>query len=298
MTSHTTKAIAVGFDRQPINISLKSLRPNKVVPDTIWKSRKYQQILASVRAIGLVEPIVAKQHPAEAGIYLIIDGHLRVEALRTCGVEATNCLLAFDDESYTYNKHFAGIAAVQVHKMIVKAMDRGVPAEDLAVALGMSVDMVKCRFRMLEGICSEAASILAEKDCPTGIFPILRKMKPLRQIDAANRMVDFNNYSVKFGLAMLEATPEDLLQEATSKKKKACSWSETNARLEQEVAALQMESRGYESTYGCDNLQLMMITTYLQNLLSDARIVLWLSENRRDYLTEFKKIADIKSLPS
>ncbi|MCA7955356.1 hypothetical protein LGM43_34400 [Burkholderia seminalis] len=134
-----------------------------------------------------------KPHPAEAGIYVIIDGHLRVEALRTCGVKTTNCLIALDDESFTYNRHNIGIAAIQVHKMIVKALDRGVPAEDLAAALGMSEDMIRARFRMLDGICREATDIMAEKNCPTGIFPILRKMKPLRQIDAASRMVDFNN---------------------------------------------------------------------------------------------------------
>ncbi|KVS57677.1 hypothetical protein WK39_18200 [Burkholderia cepacia] len=221
-----------------------------------------------------------------------------MEALRTCGVQATNCLIALDDESFTYNRHIIGIAAIQVHKMIVKALDRGVPAEDLAAALGMSEDMIRARFKMLDGICSEAVDILAEKNCPTGIFSILRKMKPLRQIDAANRMVDFNNYTIKFAMAMLEATPEELLEVPAAKSAKPSTWSEANARLEREVAALQVESRMYEDNYGRDNLQLMMITTYLQSLLTDARIVLWLSENRRDYLTEFKKIADIKSLPS
>ncbi|WP_081065672.1 plasmid partitioning protein RepB C-terminal domain-containing protein [Burkholderia multivorans] len=298
MSDRTTKAVAMAFDRQLVKIPLCNLRPNKVLADTVLKSKKYRQILASVRAIGLVEPIVAKPHPAEVGNYIVIDGHLRVEALRTCGVQSTDCLIALDDESFTYNRHNIGIAAVQVHKMIVKALDRGVPAEDLASALGMSEDMIRARFKMLDGICPEAIDILAEKNCPTGIFPILRKMKPLRQIEAASRMVDFNNYSVKFALAMLEATPDELLGTPAIKSTKPSTWSEANARLEREVAALQVESRMYEDNYGRDNLQLMMITTYLQSLLTDARIVLWLSENRRDYLTEFKKIADIKSLPA
>ena len=297
MSDRNAKTVAMGFDRQPVKVSLISLRPNKVIAETVWKSTKYRQILASVQAIGLVEPVVAKPHPAEVGIYVIIDGHLRVEALRSCGAKSTNCLIALDDESFTYNRHNIGIAAIQVHKMIVKALDRGVHTEDLAAALGMSEDMIRARFRMLDGICREAADILAEKNCPTGIFPILRKMKPLRQIDAASRMVDFNNYTVKFALAMFEATPEEMLEVSAAKSAKPSTWSEANARLEREVAALQVESRMYEDNYGRDNLQLMMITTYLQSLLTDARIVLWLSENRRDYLTEFKKIADIKSLP-
>ncbi|MEM5405112.1 plasmid partitioning protein RepB C-terminal domain-containing protein [Paraburkholderia unamae] len=291
------RPVSMGFERRCLKLELASLRPGKTIASNVLKSDKYAQIVASIRAIGLVEPIVVKQHPAEAGAWLIIDGHLRVEALRSGGVEWTECLVALDDESFTYNRHFNGMAAVQEHRMIVRALDSGVPAEDLAAALGKSVETIKARFRLLNGICDEAASILSDKQCALSVFDVLRKMKPFRQIDAATRMVDFGNYSVKFALAMLEATPEDQRVEDTGRAKRS-NWSEVNARLEREVAALQEETRLYDQNYGRDTLQLMMITTYLQGLLTDAPIVLWLSENRRDYLTEFKKIAEIRSLPT
>ena len=294
---HTPKQVAMGFEQRCISLSTVSLRPNKALAPNVRKSKKYAQIVASVRAIGLVEPIVVVQHPAEAGAYMIVDGHVRLEALRDCGIETTKCLVALDDEGFTYNKRYNGLAVVQEHRMIVRALDQDVPAEDLASALGMSVDTVRARFRLLNGICDEAASILGDKHCALGVFDVLRKMKPFRQIDAAARMSDFNNYSTKFALAMLESTPQDQLVEPSGNHKRTGS-AEANARLEREVAALQVETRLYDQNYGRDILQLMMIVTYLQGLLTDAAVVLWLSQNRRDYLTEFKKIADIKTLPA
>jgi hypothetical protein len=294
---HTPRPVAMGFEQRCVHVSTGSLRPNKTLAPTVRKSKKYAQIVASVRAIGLVEPIVVIQHPAEAGAYIVVDGHVRLEALRDCGIETTQCLVARDDEGFTYNRRYNGLAVVQEHRMIVRALDQGVPAEDLASALGMSVDTIRARFRLLKGICDEAAAILSDKQCALGVFDVLRKMKPFRQIDAATRMNDFNNHSTKFALAMLESTPSDQLVEPLAKGKRSGS-ANANARLEREVAALQVETRLYDQNYGRDTLQLMMIVTYLHGLLTDAAIVLWLSQNRRDYLTEFKKIADIKTLPT
>jgi hypothetical protein len=42
---------------------------------------------------------------------------------------------------------------------------------------------------MLDGISEEVASILKDKQCPMAVFEILRKMKVLRQIEAAELLV-------------------------------------------------------------------------------------------------------------
>ncbi|CAG4892222.1 hypothetical protein LMG31841_01577 [Paraburkholderia saeva] len=249
----TPKQVAMGFERKCVRLAIESLRPNKLLGAAVKKSKKYGQILASVRAIGLVEPIVVIQHPAEAGAFLVIDGHVRLEALRDCGVESTDCLVALDDEGFTYNKRLNGLAVVQEHRMIVRALDQGVPAEDLAAALGISVDSLRARFRLLNGVCNEAAAILGDKQCPLGVFNVLKKMKAFRQIDAATRMVDFNNYSVKFVIAMLESTPPDQLVAPTTADQRRSGSAEANARLEREVAALQVETRLYDQNYGRDS---------------------------------------------
>lgn len=67
----------------------------------IKRAVKYRQILTSVREVGLVEPPVVKQAPHKKGSYFILDGHLRIEALRELGVQHVDCLVALEDDTYS-----------------------------------------------------------------------------------------------------------------------------------------------------------------------------------------------------
>ena len=54
--------------------------------------------------IGLVEPPVVARDPRPSGKYFLLDGHLRVEALKDLGMTEVECLVSTDDEAFTYNK--------------------------------------------------------------------------------------------------------------------------------------------------------------------------------------------------
>ena len=56
---------------------------------------------------------------------LILDGHLRILALKDLNVDGVVCLLSTDDEAFTYNKRVNRLATVQEHKMILKAIETG-----------------------------------------------------------------------------------------------------------------------------------------------------------------------------
>ena len=49
--------------------------------------------------------------------------------------------------------------------------------------------------RLLEGICPEVAEILKDKHVAINTFTELKKMAPLRQIEAAELMVAMNKYT-------------------------------------------------------------------------------------------------------
>jgi hypothetical protein len=51
---------------------------------------------------------------------------LRLEALKELGETETLCLIATDDEAFTYNNRINRLAIIQEHKMILKAIERGV----------------------------------------------------------------------------------------------------------------------------------------------------------------------------
>ena len=88
----------------------------------IKESQKYRQISASVREVGIIEPLVVVPQNGKTGRYLLLDGHMRLAALKELGHAEVRCLIATDDEAYTYNKRINRLATVQEHFMILKAI--------------------------------------------------------------------------------------------------------------------------------------------------------------------------------
>lgn len=296
--SKPPKSVRLGFERDCQQLALSLLHFSTPLPPGIKGTVKYLQIRSSVHSIGLVEPVVVVPRLDVPGTFLVLDGRMRVEALRDLDISEVMCLISKDDEAYTYNKRVNRLSVVQEHRMIVRAAERGVSIKLLSDALGVSEGAIRARFRLLDGICNEAISLLADKPATHGMFKVLRQMKPFRQIDVAQGMINLNNYSIKLALAMLQSTPQDQLTDNVIAKVQRGGTSETLQRLARELAAVQAETKLLEEGYGPANLQLVIIKTYIKRLLDNAAVVRWLAKTHAEYLQQIQLIADIKQLPS
>ena len=92
------------------------------------------------------------------------------------------------DRAYTYNKRVNHLPPVAQHYMLRKALSKGLTEQRLADALDVKIDAIRRTTTMLDGICPEVIDILREKDLLASGFGILRKMKPFRQIEAAEHL--------------------------------------------------------------------------------------------------------------
>lgn len=291
------KTIKLAFEPEGIHLQLSHLVPLKTTRSGTKESKKYAQILRSVKAIGLVEAPVVSRDPTNPGMFFLLDGHLRIEALRDLGIDQVECLIATDDETYTYNKRINRLVPVQEHRMVVRAIQRGVPEEQIAEALGLEVTSVRRRARMLDGICPEAVQLLTNAPCPFRVFDILRQMRSIRQIEAAELMLGQQNFTAVFARALLVATAENqLVPEARSKPQEASSAKEQITRLERELVSLQSQIKSVEDDYGIDNLHLTVAKGYVAKLLGNARVVRWLAQNRHEYLAELQSVAEIETV--
>lgn len=290
--------VHLAFDQNFVTIAVSAIIPLKTLPEGAGESRAFAQVLSSIKAIGLVEAPVVIADTENAGTWFLLDGHLRLEALKELGIAEVECLLATDDDTYTYNKRVNRIPPIQEHRMIVRAMERGVAAADIANALNLDVQSILRRFRLLEGISPEAAEMLKDTPCAMKVFDVLRQMSSVRQIEAADLMIGQNNFSVMFARAIRAATPESQLVAARKGRGAGISTpsGQQIARMERELAALQTQVSSVDETYGIDNLHLTVARGYIANLLANSRIVRWLSNHHHDYLEEFQKIAEIDSL--
>ena len=182
--------VVQAFDSDCIVLPIESILPVKAMEKTVKSSHKYRQIAASIREIGLVEPPVVIRDARDANLHLLLDGHLRIEALRDLGQVEVECLVSSDDEAFTYNKRISRLSPVQEQRMIAKAIERNVSKEKIARALNINVRSLSRKVQLLDGICSEAIGLLKDKICPMAVFDVLRKMSPLRQVEAAELLIN------------------------------------------------------------------------------------------------------------
>jgi hypothetical protein len=292
-------AVAHSFERECVRLPIVAILPVRTLRKTVKASHKYRQIAASIQEVGLVEPPVVARDPKLPGTFLLLDGHVRVEILKELGQTEVECLVSTDDEAFTYNKRISRLAAVQEHKMILRAVERGVPEDRIARALDVNVLSIQRRLRMLNGICDEAVALLQDKSCPITVFEILRRMKPLRQIEAAELLANANNYSVSYASAILAGTPQTQLVETDKPKRLKGVSPEAMAGMERELGRLQEAITSIQDSYGKDHLHLTVVKGYLARLLANGRVVRYLMQHRPEYMAEFQAIAEMTStLPS
>ena len=74
--------IRLAFDRDFLTIPIAAIVPLKTLPDGSRESRTYSQVLSSIKAIGLIEAPVVMADARNAGRWFLLDGHLRLEALK------------------------------------------------------------------------------------------------------------------------------------------------------------------------------------------------------------------------
>ena len=117
--SSPSHAIKFAFEAETIQLAIKQLVPLKTLRAGTKGSKKYEQIVRSVRAIGLVEAPVVARDPVHPDRFFLLDGHLRIEALKDIGIDRVECLISTDDETYSYNKRVNRLVPVQEHRMIV-----------------------------------------------------------------------------------------------------------------------------------------------------------------------------------
>jgi hypothetical protein len=190
--------VQAAFEKQIVVLPLGIIVPQKEVTKAQREGDFYRHITASLRHVGLIEPLVV--YPRGPGDYLLLEGHIRLDILKSLGIPEAKCLLSTDDEAYTYNRHVNYIPGIAQHFMLLEALKNGLTEERIATALDISVESIRMKRDMLNGICPEAVQVLIDKPVSPHVLALLRKMKAIRQIEAAEHMVAGGTYSPGAGV--------------------------------------------------------------------------------------------------
>lgn len=124
MKSKRPISLPDGFEHTTLRIPISEIMPLREVPNSVRKSVKYKQIAASIAEVGIIEPPVVVPDSRGSGRYHPLDGHLRLAILLEQGETEVVCLIALEDEAFTYNRRISRIAIIQEHRMILNAVKK------------------------------------------------------------------------------------------------------------------------------------------------------------------------------
>jgi len=288
--------VSLGFIPDALLVPLEQILPSRKTPAGLITSVKFKQIRSSIEDVGLIEPLSITAANKSSGQHLLLDGHVRLIALMDLGYEEAQCLVATDDEAYTYNSRINRLSTIQEHFMIRRAIERGLSAERLAKALSVDVSHIIKKMTLLDGICPEAADLLKDRQFSAEISRVIRKMKPTRQVECVELMVSANNITVAYAEALLVATPTEMLVDGKKPQKLTGVTQEQMSRMEREMANLQGQYKLVEQTYAEDVLNLVLARGYLAKLLDNKSIVRFIKQRRPEVLEQFEVIVETTSL--
>jgi ParB/RepB/Spo0J family partition protein len=286
----------VGFEMRRVRIPLGDILPIRQVKDPHSNIKRYRTIRASIKQVGLIEPLAVYPQKGSPGKYLLLDGHLRHYALKDMGETEADCIVASDDESFTYNARVNRLNPIAEHKMILKAVQNGVKPEKIAAALNLSEAEVTSSMTLLDGINEEAADLLKDKSISPKAIALMRKVNGVRQIEMAELMVMANTYTKGYAEALVLGTPKDQLVTPEEPKQKKGMTREEIAKLEVEMETLERDLKAVDRAYGENMLNLTLAKGYVKKLVENAKVVRFLNANHRDIFAEFESLAASESL--
>lgn len=279
----------IAFEMQKQEVDVAKLLPTKVIKNH-QNIRRFKAIVDSLPELGLIEPLMV--YPQKGGEnWLVLDGHLRLLALKQLGWKMVEIIVASEDDRYTYNARVNRLPPIQAHKMIVKAVKNGVKPERIAKALSMPMETVNTLLNLLDGINPEAVELLKDKHITAEAIRRLRKVKGLRQIEIAELMVSSNNFTKTYAEALVLMTPNEHRLSPQEPKKKAGMTAEELSRMEREMEALEKDFKSIEANYSENMMNLTLARGYIKRLLENNRVLRHLREHHGELLAEFQEIA-------
>jgi ParB/RepB/Spo0J family partition protein len=280
----------IGFAMKKIRLPLENILPVRQITEAQKKANRYETILASLKVVGLVEPLVVFPQKGQPGKYMLVNGHMRYYAMKELGMTSADCIIANDDEGFTYNARISRLPAIQEHKMITRAVKNGASLERIAAALNISPRLVQASMNLLNGINDEAVDLLKDKPISPKALRMMRKVAGERQVEIARLMIDANNYHAGYAEGLVLGTCKELLVAADQPKKKKGMTAESIARMEQEMVTLESGMKAITENYKENMFTLQTAQTYIKALLKNTRVTKYLMAKHAEIATEFQNM--------
>jgi ParB/RepB/Spo0J family partition protein len=270
-------------DSQGMDIPIIRLRPLR---DRNVTKREYQRIVASIKATGLIEPLVV--YP-EGDDYLILDGVQRYRALLELGVEVVPCILGKEREAFTGNRMVNRVSPVQENRMIEKSLE-ALDEQTIASALALGSIAHRLKKTLLKQLHPDVAAALDRGKITRTCAQEMTHVKPQRQKDILSQMEGYKDYSVAFARALILKTPPS---QRESRGRKKNHWDKTakhKSDLLKQLADAEQKHDFYSRLYKQYTVDLLRLAIYARSLLTNSRIRAYLDGHHPTIVARFEEV--------
>jgi RepB plasmid partitioning protein len=142
-------------------------------------------------------------------------------------------------------------------------------------------------------ICAEAAQLLSNCFVSPSALAALSKMKPIRQAEAAEHILASGDCSVVFVEGLVAITPEEMLRPGAIKRVPAKFGARFPARcrrLQQQASVVATALAGLRDSYGRDLLALEVYCRFVQRMLTNQRISIYLGQHHTQTLRSLNSV--------
>ncbi len=268
------------------DIAIEKLVPLNTRNINLNSNCGYHKIVASIKAIGLIEPLCVYK---EGDRYVILDGFLRFKACEELGIETIPCILFDNKEAYTFNRMVNRLSPFQEHRMLresLKTVDQSTIAEVFGIQsikyrLGTAI-FKQLHHRLIKAVDTNVLS----KKCAMALTYVL----PERQLQILKEMERTKDYSISFTRALVIKTPPTL-RNRTSRTRKL--WLEDSGRKQELVSKLESVQERYDfysNLYRQYSMDLLKVCVYVRKLVTNERLRSYLELKYPDILEHFENI--------
>ena len=245
-------------------IQLRPLRERKV------SRREFDRILASIKAIGLIEPLIVFP---EGEDFVITDGVQRYRALLELGVEIVPCILGTRREAFTGNRMVNRLSAVQENRMIEKSLEE-LDEPTIAAALNLSGIAHRMKKTLLKQLHPDAAAALDQGAITRICAMELTHVKPDRQTEILTAMKGYKDFSVAFARSLILKTPP---AQRETRRRKRNPWNKSTQRkndLIKKLAEAEQKHDFYSRLYKQYTIDLLRLALDISHGRGPSRLAL------------------------
>jgi len=246
----------------------------------------FRKIVASIKAIGLIEPLSVYQ---ENGHYIILDGYLRYTACHELEIESVPCMVYSDKQAYTFNKNVNRLSAFQEMRMLRKSLE-SIDEPTIAQAFGMKSIRYRLAPTLLKQLHADVVKAFKEnligKLCAKELVDVALE----RQQEIMQEMIRAGDFSPSFCRALVIQTPESQRNKKRIYRK---AWADDDNKKKDMVSQLEHAEQQhdfYAALYRQYSTDLMKLIFYVRKLLSNERVQQHLTTKHPDILARFKEV--------